>query len=44
VWTRRTLRDYYRRVAMQYLFMAEGELKLAESQGNIISKQERLVT
>jgi len=39
-----TVRDRYRRVAMQYLFMAEGELKLAESQGNIISKQERLVT
>jgi hypothetical protein len=38
------LRDCYRRVAMQYLFMADGELKLAESQGNVISKQERLVT
>jgi hypothetical protein len=33
------LRDCYRRVAMQYLFMAEGELKLAESQGRVMPCQ-----
>jgi hypothetical protein len=38
------LRDCYRRVALQYLFTADGELKLAESQSNIISKQEGLDT
>jgi hypothetical protein len=33
--------DFYRRVGVHYLSMAEGELKLAESQGNFISKQSR---
>jgi hypothetical protein len=33
------LSDCYRRVAVQYLFMAEGELKLAEKQGHPIPKQ-----
>jgi hypothetical protein len=33
------LRDCYRRVAVQYLFMAEEELKHAERQGSAIPAQ-----
>jgi hypothetical protein len=33
------LRDCYRRVAVQYLFMAEEELKQAERQGSAIPSQ-----
>jgi hypothetical protein len=33
------LADCYRRIAVQYLFMAEGELKLAEKQGHPVPKQ-----
>jgi hypothetical protein len=33
------LSDCYRRVAVQYLFMAEGELKLAEKQGHLVPEQ-----
>jgi hypothetical protein len=33
------LSDCYRRVAVQYLFMAEGELKLAEQQGHLVPEQ-----
>jgi hypothetical protein len=33
--------DFYPRVAVHYLSMAEGELKLGESQGYLMSKQSR---
>jgi hypothetical protein len=33
------LSDCYRRVAVQYLFMAEGELKLAEQQSHLVPEQ-----
>jgi hypothetical protein len=36
------LSGFYRRVALQFLFMAEGELKLAEKQGNPVTKQNGL--
>jgi hypothetical protein len=33
------LSDCYRRVAVQYLFTAEGEVKLAEKRGDLVSNQ-----
>jgi hypothetical protein len=33
------LSDCYRRVAVQYLFMAEGEMKLAEKHGRLVPEQ-----
>jgi hypothetical protein len=36
------LGDFYRRVAVRYLFMAEEGLKLSKKQGNLISKQNGL--
>jgi hypothetical protein len=33
------LGDCYRRVAVQYLFMAEGETKLAEQDGRLVPEQ-----
>jgi len=38
------LRDTYRKVAVQYLFMAEGELKLAEKQGTAKPSETPTVT